>query len=246
MQDPKNVTLLIVDDDENLRKALIFDFKRNGFNVLDASNGKDAIEIVKQNKIDVIISDIRMSNGDGIELLDNVKTKNVDVPVVLLITGFADISEENAYDKGADAIFSKPFNRKELLQAVLDAITPKGDLWSRSSERTSEDFEITLQFSELMPKSGDKVVNIGRGGMFVAIKNNLPLVGSSAAFNISFQSGPIREITGTGVIRWIRAKKSEHCLTGCGIEFKHLSDGCRKSAIAVIQSLKMKPFIPKQ
>ena len=122
MTDLKDITLLIVDDEESLRDAMVYDFKRRGFNVLDASNGTQAFEIVKKTKVDIVLTDVRMPGGDGVELLDHIKAYNPELPVVMFITGFADITLEEAYDKGVDAVFAKPFDRKALLTAVMNAI----------------------------------------------------------------------------------------------------------------------------
>jgi len=65
-----------------------------------------------------------MPNGDGLSILDHVKKKNVFTPVVMFITGFADITLEEAFERGADAVFSKPFDRKVLMESVIRAIQP--------------------------------------------------------------------------------------------------------------------------
>ena len=133
--------ILVVDDEAILRSAIVFDFKRKGFNVLDAENGAQAFEIVKANKIDLVLTDVRMPGGDGIELLDKIKALNASLPVVMFITGFADISLEEAYDKGVDAVFAKPFDRKALLAAVLKALSDINDKWtSRKGVRAESDF----------------------------------------------------------------------------------------------------------
>ena len=63
MKEPKDTVVLVVDDEETLRKAIFNDFKRKGYQVLSAGNGRDAFEIVKNHKIDVILSDIKRRFG---------------------------------------------------------------------------------------------------------------------------------------------------------------------------------------
>jgi len=121
---PGEATILIVDDEADLRDAISFDFKRKGFKVLTASCGEEAVRVIDSNKIDLILSDVRMPNGDGLSILDHVKKKNVFTPVVMFITGFADITLEEAFERGADAVFSKPFDRKVLMESVIRAIQP--------------------------------------------------------------------------------------------------------------------------
>src|SRR5665647_200205 len=111
-------TILIVDDEELLREALAFDFRRRGYNVILAGSGKEALAFLEKNHVNVVISDVRMPNGNGLELLAAIKKRNVFLPVVMLITGFADLSLEEAYNLGADAVFPKPFDRQALQAAV--------------------------------------------------------------------------------------------------------------------------------
>lgn len=246
MREPKDVTLLIVDDEAPLRKALVFDFKRKGFRVLEADNGKNAFELIKSQKIDVILTDVRMPNGDGVELLDKVKALNPELPVVMFITGYSDISIEDAHDKGADAIFTKPFDRKALMAAVLRAISTKEENWgAKISENIEVDFKIELKLPELNLSAEGRVLNIGRGGMFVALEGNFPMVMTKTTFSIYFNQGEIKTIEGAGVVRWIRTQASSFQRQGCGIEFEYLDDQCRKMIIKFIDQQKMKAFIPK-
>lgn len=247
MREPKDVTILVVDDEPALRKALVFDFKRKGFQVLDASNGKEAFEIVKTQKIDLILTDVRMPGGDGIELLDKVKEQNPMIPVVMFITGFADLSLDEAYNKGADAVFTKPFDRKSLMAAVMRVTIEKSQLWGvRNSDRLAVEFTITLQFSELGTAVQGKVLNIGRGGMFVALKAPFPKVENKVTFHIQFEQGSPQEISGSGIVRWIRTQLLTDHPTGCGIEFEYLSDQSRDHIIELINQMKTKAFIPNK
>ncbi|MGZ3661188.1 MAG: response regulator, partial [Bdellovibrionota bacterium] len=122
MKEPKDAVILIVDDEEDLREAIAFDFRRKKYQVLLAASGNEAFKLIEKTQVDVVISDVRMPDGDGISLLERIKTRDPWIPVVMLITGFADISLEEAYDKGADVVFSKPFERNALFGAVSRAL----------------------------------------------------------------------------------------------------------------------------
>ncbi len=115
---PKETTLLIVDDDNDLRDELIFIFTDKSFRVLNASNGNEALKIAKSNPIDLVLSDIRMPGGDGIELLKKLREIDPKVPVVIFVTGFADISSADALSLGAHRVFEKPFKLKEVVEEV--------------------------------------------------------------------------------------------------------------------------------
>ena len=122
MEDLRKYTLLVVDDEEILRNLIVFDFERKGFNVLSAENGIQAFELVKANKIDLVISDLRMPEGDGMRLLDNIQESGRAIPSVIFITGFADVTEAECLAKGAKKVFSKPFDRKVLMSSVLEVL----------------------------------------------------------------------------------------------------------------------------
>lgn len=246
-REPTQTRVLIVDDEDLLRKAMSSDFKRKGYQVFEASNGRDAFEIVKNNTIDIVLSDVRMPGGDGIELLNRIKEVNPDTPIVMFVTGFADMTLEEAYHKGADAVFMKPFDRKELFEAVNKQVLPKGERWQQRDVRINTEFEIQFQFEGLKTAIAAKVMNIGRGGMFVAFQGQFPSVGKDAAFSIEFkQSGPPHKIQGHGIVRWVRYDSVQGRPSGCGIEFQHIDDKDRDELVTFIESLRTKSFIPRE
>ena len=122
MQDFKKYTVLVVDDEETLRDTIVFDLTRKGFTVLSASNGKTAFEWVKTTRVHLVISDIRMPGGDGLTLLEQVRAYDPSLPVVIFITGFADITEAECLAKGAQSVVPKPFDRKLLMSSVLQSL----------------------------------------------------------------------------------------------------------------------------
>lgn len=246
MRDRKDVKVLIVDDEADLRKAIAFDFKRKGFNVFEAENGTQAFQIVCSDQIDIVLTDVRMPNGDGLELLDNIKARDPHLPVVMFITGFADITLDEAYDRGVDAVFAKPFDRKMLLDSVLRALEPIQERWgSRTSERIETNFSITLKFADFENAVGGKVLNIGRGGMFVGLSDNFPAVGSAVTFELHFAQGELRNLNGEGVVRWVRMQQNENRPTGCGVEFQFVDSGSRETLIEIVSKIKSKAFIPR-
>lgn len=122
MQDLKKYKLLVVDDDDELRDIIVDIFERHGFTVLSANSGTAAFLIVKQQPIDLIISDMRMADGDGMMLLEKVRAYDPDIPVVIFITGFSNFSKEECIRKGAKDVVNKPFDSKELVKSVKDSL----------------------------------------------------------------------------------------------------------------------------
>ncbi|MGE0762347.1 MAG: response regulator [Bdellovibrionales bacterium] len=113
--------VLIVDDEAELRRAMMFDFKRRKCIVYEAANGQQALQIVKTQTVDIVVSDVRMPDGDGIKLLQEIRLIHPEIPIVLLATGFADLSEEQAMGMGAHALVEKPIDRKRLFSILDDA-----------------------------------------------------------------------------------------------------------------------------
>jgi DNA-binding NtrC family response regulator len=118
----KNKTVLIVDDEPDMRMALVLDMKQKGCAVFEAANGTEAMQFILNNQIDFVISDTRMPNGDGVELLKNIRKHNADVAVLLLATGFTDLSEPEALRLGADAFLEKPIDRRKMLRLIAALI----------------------------------------------------------------------------------------------------------------------------
>lgn len=111
--------VLVVDDEADLRELIAFDFDEAGFLVLEAENAKSAMNILENNKVDIVISDIRMPDGDGVTLLEEVKQKFPNhMPAFIFITGYSDITAEEAMKRGASGFFSKPFDRRKLIESV--------------------------------------------------------------------------------------------------------------------------------
>lgn len=122
MSDLKKFVILIVDDDETLRNVAAFDFKRKGFTVLSAGSGNEAFDLVLKNHVDLVLSDVRMPGGDGVDLLERIREHNPDIPIVALMTGFSDSTEQECLEKGASRVFQKPFDRKQLMDFVYNSL----------------------------------------------------------------------------------------------------------------------------
>ena len=111
--------ILVVDDELDLREIISEDLELLGAEVFNAENGRSAFDLAKLVHPDLILSDVRMPGGDGIELLSRIKDLPQNPsPYVFLITGFADMSPEEATSLGAQGMLAKPFNLKQLRELV--------------------------------------------------------------------------------------------------------------------------------
>ena len=114
--------LLIVDDEQSYRQLLNLVFEGDGHNIRTAMNGRDALEKLQIESADVIITDVKMPDMDGIELLRSVREFLPDVGVILM-TAFATVdTAREAFKLGADDFIQKPFDVEELKVIVKKAI----------------------------------------------------------------------------------------------------------------------------
>jgi len=118
----KTMTLLVVDDEPDMREIVAFEFKKSGFNILMASNGKEAFEIIRNNNVDLVLSDVNMPNGSGIELFEKIKQECHPAPTVIFITACSSDLMQELTKMGVTYVFSKPFNRKDVFEKVLEIL----------------------------------------------------------------------------------------------------------------------------
>ena len=110
-------TILIVDDEPDLLEILRFTLEEEGYRTFTASRMRDAIGILRREAIDLVLTDVRMPEGDGLQILAEAKRLNPDTSIILM-TGFADVNLAEAKAKGATALLSKPFDHGKLLEVV--------------------------------------------------------------------------------------------------------------------------------
>jgi len=114
-------TILVVDDEKDILTELEFILRKKGFEVVTAVNGREALELVKKSKPDLIILDLFMPVVGGVqfgkELKASDETKNI--PVILL-TASADNVEEKRIECMADAYVVKPYDYREVLEKIYE------------------------------------------------------------------------------------------------------------------------------
>jgi CheY-like chemotaxis protein len=115
-------TVLVVDDEEALRDSIVFDLRRRGRRALVAGNGVEALAVLRENAVDLVISDVRMPGGDGLAMLDEILGLGPKAPPVILVTGFSDASDQVCLARGARRVFAKPFDRKLFLDAIRELL----------------------------------------------------------------------------------------------------------------------------
>ncbi len=114
--------VLVVDDSHQLRSVLAQLLVSKGYEVLQAEGGRNALDILRLQSVDLVISDIQMPNGDGFELLRDLRTSVQNCPPLILMSGNIVLSEPELKSLGVAHFLSKPFDSKEIL-SVVDSLT---------------------------------------------------------------------------------------------------------------------------
>jgi len=119
-------TILIVDDEKSMRDFLKILLAKEGYEVVTAADGEQALNVLAETDVNLVISDIRMPGIDGLELLARIKDSEEDIPVIM-ITAFASPNDAvQAMKSGAYDYISKPFNVDEI-KSVIYAATNRAD-----------------------------------------------------------------------------------------------------------------------
>lgn len=119
-----NPSVLIIDDDFAVREAIGAGLRLEGYDLLFAENGAEALEVLKESTPRVVILDLKMPVMDGLEFLSNLRLNPSDAfSVVVLTANMDDESAEACYQAGVSALVKKPFGLNELRGAVQTAIT---------------------------------------------------------------------------------------------------------------------------
>lgn len=141
--------VLVVDDDKEIVNAIEIYLSKEGYNILKAYNGKEALEIVKHNEIHLIIVDIMMPKMDGIEFTNNIR-KDKSIPIIMLSAKSEDYDKVLGLDKGADDYITKPFNPIELIARVNSQIrryTKLGSITMENDENVYKTGELQIDDS---------------------------------------------------------------------------------------------------
>jgi CheY-like chemotaxis protein len=108
-----DISILIVEDDEIVRRQMVRVLRNDGYSVLQAARGEEAIALLNTEDVDQVLTDWKMPGMDGVGVLNYVRTHHPDVPVAI-VTAYPEGLEQF----GPDAILVKPFNAEELRQLV--------------------------------------------------------------------------------------------------------------------------------
>lgn len=126
------MNILVVDDEELIRNVVKEYSNSLGYNVYEAENGMDAIEICKNHEIDIVILDIMMPKMDGYTACSKIKEIKEDLPIIMLSARKEEFDKLAGFELGVDDYMTKPFSPKELM-ARIKAVSKRNNLVNKDS-----------------------------------------------------------------------------------------------------------------
>ncbi len=115
--------ILVVEDEQHQRELYAVELQEDGYDVDQASNGKEAVDMVKSNKYDLVILDIRMPEMDGIEALGKILSRDKKIPIIIY-TAYSNY-KSNFMTWTADAYITKSSNLDELKEKISELLTTR-------------------------------------------------------------------------------------------------------------------------
>ncbi len=222
--------VLIVDDEPEVRSTLRFELEFHGCKIFEAVDGKDGLEQIRAHAPELILSDIRMPNLDGIQMLDALRSTGTTTPVVLM-SGFADVPVWETYARGADAFVAKPFRTEALGETLDRVLTP-------IEQRTTDNAFVAALSLSLDFQSWDEAARMiawGRGGLFATVMPPGIRRDKLIALKLTVGGANGQTLLAQGIVRWVRPSGEPGLPAGAGIEIITMQGNARpgKSVLGV-------------
>jgi two-component system response regulator (stage 0 sporulation protein F) len=234
--------ILVVDDDINLRELYGLVLLEEGFEVFQAGNGVEALKVLENEKIDLVLSDVRMPKMTGEDLLTRIVERNRFKIPVILISGFSEITRPEAFSIGAYEYLKKPFQLNNIATIVKRSLLPLKDRFSIPLEGVRQNILTGNGDWDLSSKDA-KTIQMGRLGFHIlGNRNEFPL-NSLCDFSILMKSDDVM-VEGVGKITWVNDALLINGHVGVGIEILSLSADCCDYYIDRAEELKIVSSIP--
>src|SRR3954469_2428835 len=128
---PDSSTILLVDDEDSVQKLLTYPLERDGFRVVQARDGDQALRLFGDEPVDLVVLDLMLPKLDGLEVCKRLRAGS-DVPIIMLTARGEGVEKVLGLELGADAYITKPFSIREFrsrVRALLRraALSPRAD-----------------------------------------------------------------------------------------------------------------------
>jgi len=155
-----DTVILLVEDEENLHEALKLNLELEGYQVVSAQDGMQALKALQNQYFDLMILDIMLPEMDGIEVLEAIRIQNNNLPVLVLSAKNTSADRVLGLKKGADDYLTKPFNLEELLLRVQKLIEKNKKLLDKETIGDVYQFgknSVDFRAQEAVNKDGEHI-----------------------------------------------------------------------------------------
>jgi two-component system KDP operon response regulator KdpE len=119
---PAPLSILVVDDEPPIRRFLRTSLTAQGYNALEADDGKTALEMLRRNHVDVLVLDLGLPGMGGFDVIEHLRDAGSALPIIVLSSRADEAGKVRALDLGADDYVMKPFGMDELLARIRAAV----------------------------------------------------------------------------------------------------------------------------
>lgn len=231
----RHARILVVDDEEHIREIVCFDLEEFGAQTFQAGSGNQALKVLAKQPIDLVISDVSMPDGTGIDLLGAIHELSPIGISFLFMTGYADITADEALHLGAEEFLNKPLGLRHIASIVANALVPLEKRWRNPTARPS-----AWRYNE-----PDKApLAVGRGGCYLGLAKDFPGCQELIALDLLPGANGSPALRGVGRVRWVRSAPSANMPPGIGIEYVHLEDTSRTELLSYLKRARPRAFLP--
>ncbi len=241
----KQPCILVVDDEPDLCELIESELQSKKFKVITANNGDMAlikfknIEASSDSRCSMILTDVRMPGKySGPAWIEELVKQEITVPPFAFISAFSEIDPEDAYNKGACAMFKKPFMLKEIVE--LARFVHGGDFAERTKPQEGVPANLPIPEKPLdLPK-----LNFGEMGFFCS-PPGIPKVGAWLGFHFLLPETN-EPVKGISRVRWIRSQETPKGPAGFGAEIIQFVDNTNLTWKTFQKKIKKLNFIPQR
>lgn len=168
----KKLSILLVEDEENLQDALKLNFEMEGYEVTSAYDGEEALKAIHNEYFDLIVLDVMLPEIDGIAVCENIRLSNTEIPILMLSAKSQSKDRILGLKKGADDYVTKPFSLEELLLRVKILINKSQKISAKEPVTEQYNFGknfINFKSLECTTKSGDQVALTKKEAMLLKL-----------------------------------------------------------------------------
>ncbi|GKV67919.1 DNA-binding response regulator [Sporosarcina sp. NCCP-2716] len=143
----ENVKLLVVDDEDRIRRLLTMYLSREGYEMEEAQDGREALEKIEGTQYDCILLDVMMPEKDGMEVLHELRAAEDQTPIILLTAKGEESDRVTGFETGADDYIVKPFSPREVVLRVKALLRRTGSVNGAQAAATSKDLVVFPQLT---------------------------------------------------------------------------------------------------